>query len=91
MWGWGFPGWGWGWGWAYPGFFPPTVSTRRTGTLFVQMAYTKEIDPNGYMPVMWTLIVDGLFEGSTAGIQNRIDNTVDQGFTQSPYLIINAN
>ncbi|MBL7965120.1 MAG: DUF4136 domain-containing protein [Flavobacteriales bacterium] len=91
MWGWGFPGWGWGWGWAYPGFFPPTVTTHRTGTFFVQMAYTKEIDANGYMPVMWTLVVDGLFEGTTQGILNRIDFTTDQGFTQSPYLNINAN
>lgn len=91
MWGWGFPGWGWGWGWAYPGFFPPTVSTHRTGTVLVQMAYTKEIDQNGYMPVMWTLVVDGLFEGTTAGVLNRIDFTVDQGFTQSPYLNLTAN
>jgi hypothetical protein len=91
MWGWGFPGWGGGWGWGYPGFFPPTVTTHRTGTLFVQFAYPGDIDADGYMPVMWTMIVDGMFEGTTSGILNRIDRNVDQGFTQSPYLTITPN
>jgi hypothetical protein len=91
MWGWGFPGWGGGWGWGYPGFFPPTVTTHRTGTLFVQFAYPGDIDADGYMPVMWTMIVDGMFEGSTASILNRLDRNVDQGFTQSPYLTITPN
>jgi len=91
MWGWGFPGWGGGWGWGYPGFWPPTVTTHRTGTLFVQMAYPGDIDQNGYMPVMWTLIVDGMLEGSTASVLGRLDATIDQGFTQSPYLTLSAN
>ncbi|QLE00379.1 DUF4136 domain-containing protein [Galbibacter sp. BG1] len=83
---WGYPGYGPGWGWWYPGYYPPYVSGYRSGTVVLQMTYPDGIGIDDTIPVIWTSAINGLFEGSTASIQDRIQNTVDQAFTQSPYL-----
>jgi hypothetical protein len=88
-WDWYYPGsyYPGGWGWYYPGYyFPPTASSYKSGSVFIQMT-----DPSGsagsdQLPVVWTCIINGLLEGSTSGIQARIGSTIDQAFTQSPYL-----
>ena len=82
-WGWYYPWYG---GWYYPGYYPPTVSSYTTGSLIIQMVDADEVSATDALPVNWLAVVNGLMEGSTASIISRIDQTVDQAFTQSEYL-----
>jgi hypothetical protein len=85
-WGWYYPGYAPGWGWYYPGYYMPSVQTYKSGTLIVAMTYPEGRGDNDYMPVVWAMVVDGLLEGSTQGLLDRIDRNIAQGFKQSPYL-----
>ncbi|MCM5661425.1 DUF4136 domain-containing protein [Galbibacter mesophilus] len=85
-WGWWYPGYFPGWGWWYPGYYPPFITGYRSGTVVLQMTHPDGIGLDDNIPVIWTASINGLFEGSTTSIQERIRNTVDQAFTQSPYL-----
>jgi hypothetical protein len=88
-WNWYYPG-GYypgGWGWYYPGYYyPPTTSSYKTGSMFIQMTDPSNAANSDQLPVVWTGLINGLAEGSTASIQARIKTTVDQAFTQSSYL-----
>lgn len=89
-WNWYYPGWGPGWGWYYPGYYYPAYATGyRSGSLFVQMTDTKVSRLNGNVPVRWSAIVNGLLEGGTESINDRLQKTIDQAFIQSPYLKTN--
>ena len=72
------------WGWWYPGYAPGYVTGYTTGTVLVQMT-----DPNGVqndeVPVVWTAAINGLLQGSDANIIGRIDQNLDQAFTQPPF------
>ena len=51
---WGY--WGWyypwyGYGWYYPGYYPPVVTSYKTGTLLVQMTYRAGVGENEQVPV----------------------------------------
>ena len=83
-WGWYYP-W-YGYGGYYPGYYPPVVTSYKTGTLLVQMTYRAGVGDNEQVPVEWILVVDGLLEGSSSEMLNRIDRNITQGFEQSPYL-----
>ncbi|SFT38945.1 protein of unknown function [Algoriphagus locisalis] len=85
-WSWFYPGWGPGWGWYYPGYYPPQVSSVRTGTVLLQMTDPTDISEDDKIPVIWTGVINGLLEGNTNSINERISTTIDQAFTQSPYL-----
>lgn len=87
-WGSYYPGYypGWGYGWYYPGYYPPVATSYKTGSLLMQMTYPKDTGVTGRVTVPWTGLVNGLLEGSTAEIQVRVTNTIDQAFKQSPYL-----
>lgn len=86
-WGGYYPGYSGGWGWYYPGYYyPPTVSSYQSGSLFLQMTYPGDTTSSDLLPVEWTCIVNGLLEGSTASIQARITTDINQAFKQSPYL-----
>ncbi len=85
-WGWWYPGWGPGWGWWYPGYYPPMVSGYRSGSLLIQMTYPDGTGANETIPVEWTAVVNGLLEGSTVSLNDRLKQTIDQAFEQSPYL-----
>ncbi len=85
-WNWYYPGWGPGWGWWYPGYFPPTVVRIRTGSVFLQMTHPASQSPTDKIPVVWSGIVNGLFEGSNQSVTTRITSTINQAFEQSPYL-----
>ncbi|WP_158587736.1 DUF4136 domain-containing protein [Algoriphagus lacus] len=85
-WSWYYPGYGTGWGWYYPGYYPPTVTAVKTGSIFVQMTSPKDISSSNQIPVTWIAIVNGLLEGEESQAANRIDRTLDQAFSQSPYL-----
>ncbi|WP_224483832.1 DUF4136 domain-containing protein [Robertkochia aurantiaca] len=84
---WGYPGYGPGWGWWYPGYFPPVVTGYRSGSVLIQMTWPDGIGVNENIPVLWTAVINGLLEGSSESIAERLRNTVDQSFVQSPYLV----
>ena len=93
-WGWGGWGWGWGWGWHHPGWMPPVpvVTSWTTGTILTEM-----LDPNDYIVVGQDTLVTVMWEGALHGVLNagsvesRITRGIDQQFTQSPYLNLNAD
>jgi hypothetical protein len=72
---------GWGWYW-YP---TVSVSSYTTGTLVMTMV----VDGDEYVEPtrVWTGAINGLLSGVQNG--SRINNGIDQAFTQSPYLKIN--
>jgi hypothetical protein len=89
-WGW-YPGWnpwypGWGGGY-YPGYpwAPLYAGTQSRGSLLMTM-----IDPSGAtgaeIPVIWSSIINGLFESSDASVLTRFRGLIRQAFDQSPYL-----
>jgi len=83
--GWGYypPAWGPGWGWGYP---PGMVCTSyNTGTLAVSMTAPGKAE-NNTLPIVWVGILNGLLEGSSASIGQRITTNINQMFVQSPYL-----
>jgi len=69
-----------GWGWGYP-----SVSSYTTGTLVMTLIADGEdyIDPTR----VWTGAINGLLSGSYNS--TRVNNAIDQAFTQSPYLKTN--
>lgn len=85
-WNWWYPGWI-DWGWYYPGYYYPTYADGyRSGSIFLQMLDNKSMKGSDVSPVVWSSILNGLAEGSTTDINNRIQQTADQAFAQSPYL-----
>lgn len=83
--------WGWyypygGYGWYYPYYYPTTVSSYRTGTLMVQMITPKAPTPTDQIPVVWTALFNGMLEGGDDYVFSRIQSSINQAFTQSPYL-----
>ncbi|WP_168796691.1 DUF4136 domain-containing protein [Cognatitamlana onchidii] len=76
----GYPG----WGWWYPGYFPGYVGGYKTGSILIQMTV-----PNGAInneiPVIWICGINGLLQGSTNYIIDRIDRNLDQAFNQAPF------
>ena len=83
--GWGYypPAWGPGWGWGYP--TDVICTTYNTGTLVVSMTEPNDAKENT-LPVAWVGILNGLLEGTTTDIGNRITTNINQMFVQSPYL-----
>ncbi len=75
-----------GGGWYYPGYFPPSYSTTKTGTLLMQMASPKDSTIDGKMPIVWLGVVNGMMEGSSTSFNSRVKKSIDQAYTQSPYL-----
>lgn len=96
-WGWGYyPGSSWYYpGYpGYPGYGPccyTSIYTYREGTIIVEM-----VDPNNpvdvvgqvpdKLPVLWAGGINGLLKGNTSQINSRIESTLDQLFSDSPYL-----
>jgi hypothetical protein len=87
-WDWWYPGFVPTWGWYYPGYYyPPYVTSYRTGSVFVQMVDQASVNATtGNVPIVWNCILNGLAEGSTSDIIGRIQTNINQAFAQSPYL-----
>lgn len=85
-WDWWYPGWH-DWGWWYPGIYYPVAATGyRSGSVFIQMVDHKAALQSDNAPVVWSAILNGLAEGSTTNINNRLQKSIDKAFAQSPYL-----
>ena len=84
-WDWWYYYWDWWyyWGWYYP--YPVTYSYS-TGSLFMELVDRKDIAPGGKRHAVWTGIINGLLEGSSADFTSRMTRGIDQAFTQSDYL-----
>jgi hypothetical protein len=80
----------WWYGGYYPGggwYYPyPTVSSYSTGSLIVTMVDPNNLSPDDRPLVAWTFAVNGLLTGSTSEFNARVARSIDQAFTQSPYL-----
>lgn len=83
--------WSWYWGrWGgpfspyYP-WYPVSVYSYRTGSVAIDMISTTA-RADGKVNVVWTGIADGLLQGSSSFILNRLDKQINQCFVQSPYL-----
>lgn len=86
-WNWYWNGWWPNWGYTpyYPWYSPVGVYSYRTGSIVVEMVSTTPRSDNK-MNIVWTGISDGLLQGSSVSIRNRITKEINQCFTQSPYL-----
>ena len=78
------------WCWWYPyycgwGYYPNLYASYTTGTLVMSII----VDGDEYVEpeVVWTGALNGLLSGSYNA--NRIKNSIDQAFIQSPYMEIN--
>jgi hypothetical protein len=88
-WGGYYPGFGWGWGggWYYPpgwgGYW--SYYSYTTGTAIINLADYDSYEESGgeYIELEWDALIDGLLSGVSA---SKIDDLVDQAFSQSPYL-----
>lgn len=85
-WNWWYPGWYSGWSWYYPYYYPTYRTGYRSGTLFIQMADAKNTVTDGNIIIPWSAEVNGLLQGSTASLNTRFKNTINQAFVQSAYL-----
>lgn len=82
-WGWYYPGYP-GWGWYYPGYAVPYEYT--IGTVYIAMFDPDKADaPNKRLGAVWLAAINGLL-GEGGNPQTRINTTINQAFTQSPYL-----
>jgi hypothetical protein len=83
--------WSWYWGWwgapfnPYYPWYPVSVYSYRTGSVVIDMVSTAP-RTDGKANVVWTGIADGLLQGSSTSILNRLDKQINQCFIQSPYL-----
>jgi hypothetical protein len=50
------------------------------------MTDTKKNGINNNVPIVWDAVINGLLEGSSVSINNRIKFNIDQAFVQSSYL-----
>jgi hypothetical protein len=88
---WGYWGWYWpccygpGWGVGYP---VVTATQYDVGTIAADMWDLRRSDPVALkIPVVWTAVLRGLLEGSSADAPTRIQIAIDRAFEQSPYLV----
>lgn len=64
-------------GWCYPVYY-----TYDVGTLIIVMVEKTTEERNG----LWVAAMNGLLGDSNAGTADRINNGIEQAFSQSPYL-----
>ena len=74
-----------GWGWYYPPYY--TISSITTGSILITMADPKIDNPINQTSVSWMMVGNGLASG--ADNVSRMTKSIDQAFSQSPYLKTN--
>lgn len=73
----------WSYWYPYYGWCYPTYTTYTTGTVLIVMANpNKEGDDKG----VWIGGLNGVLSGSASGTSSRLTNSINQAFSQSPYL-----
>jgi hypothetical protein len=78
--------WGYYWGsWGY--YYPyPVTYSYKTGSLLMNLVDRNDLSPDDKRRIVWTGIINGLLEGTTSDFTNRMNNSINQAFTQSQYL-----
>ncbi len=80
-WGWYYPYYG---GWYYP--YGTTTTTYQTGTLFLDLTSKHDLSPTGKARAVWIAAINGLLEGTTNEVNQRVVKGLNQAFKQSEYL-----
>lgn len=62
------------------------VTGVRSGSVLLQMTHPDGMGGNDNIPVVWTGVFNGLLQGTQESVVQRISQTIDQAFQQSPYL-----
>ena len=83
-------GWWWGgyypgWGWYYPPYW--SVSSYTTGSMVMVLTDPNADSPINRTPTEWIGVANGVL--TSGGNISRALSSIDQAFTQSPYLKIN--
>lgn len=65
-------------GWCYPVYY-----TYDTGTIIIAMIDKSVTEER---PGLWIAAINGLLDDTSAGLESRINQNIDQAFSQSPYL-----
>ena len=81
-------GWGWGWGGYYP-WYPGYggVGSYSQGSVFVSFIDPAKVDTTEKRyGIVWFGAVNGLLGDTQSGVASRLSSSVNQMFTQSPYL-----
>jgi hypothetical protein len=80
-------GWGWGWGGYYPGGGWGTVGSYSQGSVFVNFIDPAKADTaQQRFGIVWFGAVNGLLGDTQTGVASRLSTSINQMFTQSPYL-----
>jgi len=78
--------WGPGWGW-YPGYPVGSVGSYSQGSVIVDLIDPARTDPDKKLVgSVWAGAVNGLLGDVSSGTRERIYNSINQMFVQSPYL-----
>jgi hypothetical protein len=86
-WGGYYPWYGWGYGWGYYPYYPTTVSSYSQGSVLVTMIDPARTDTTAkFIGTVWFGGANGLIGDVTSSTQQRIYNSINQMFIQSPYL-----
>lgn len=86
-WGGWYPGWGPGWGWGYYPWYPVYYNFK-TGSVLIHMGDFKNRTEDGdkeIVPPIYEGAIDGLLQGSTDYIGERIERGIDELFNQAPF------
>ena len=78
-----------GWYYPYDYYYPYSYVTSYTsGSLIMNLLSSKAdfINPINQTRSVWTGIVNGVLSGSSTNYTSRLNTSIDQAFTQSPYL-----
>lgn len=88
-----YPGWGWGPGWG--GYYPPYWGgyysySYTTGSVIINW-WDPQISPaagttEDLQPIHWVSTFNGLVSSSEQNNAARIESSINQAFTQSPYI-----
>jgi hypothetical protein len=80
-------GWGWGWGGYYPGGGWGTVGSYSQGSVFVSFIDPAKVDTTEKrFGIVWFGALNGLLGDTQTGVASRLSTSINQMFTQSPYL-----
>jgi hypothetical protein len=91
-WWWGWYGWWnpWYWGWYYPYYWPyPVTYVVTTGTVIMDLVDLKNASAQHELKVVWTAVNGGAVGSDVSSNVQRGVNSINQAFTQSPYIKAN--
>jgi hypothetical protein len=81
----------WGYYPSYPGWggcYYPSGYTYTTGSILITIVdgANEDFEPETALNSVWAAVINGLLQGNDASIEARVKQSIDQAFTQSPYL-----